>query len=239
MIRALLNRLADKALVRLSDILLNRAQERLLHPQAILLRRAQEDSADYAAAHMGGALIFPRRDDLLRVALHRAPAEGAILEFGVAGGESIRLLAAETPRPIHGFDSFTGLPEDWPGRHEARGHYSTGGMLPQVPAHVTLHKGWFDDTLPPWLAADSAPVAFLHLDADLYSSTLTVLRLLADRLRPGTVIVFDEYFNHVGWRDNEFRAFQEFVAERRLRYRYFAWSFQQAAVVIEDAGTAP
>jgi hypothetical protein len=232
-VRLLLNRLVDKLCVRLADILLDKMQARLLHPHALLLAEAQRDSADYARAHMAGALVFKDRDDLLRLAAARAPADGAVLEFGVAGGDSIRLLARALPgRVLHGFDSFEGLPEDWPGRHEAKGHYAQA-TLPAVPGNVTLHKGWFDQTLPPYLTADSQPVALLHLDADLYSSTRTVLGLLAARLRAGTVIVFDEYFNHVGWRDNEFKAFHEFVAEQGLTYRYLGWSYQQAAVVIE------
>lgn len=232
--RLLLNRLVDKLCVRLSDILLDRLQARLLHPHALLLAEAQRDSADYARQHMARALVFRDRDDLLRLAASRAPASGAVLEFGVAGGDSIRLLAACLPgRSIHGFDSFEGLPEDWPGRHEAKGHYAQSG-LPAVPAGVTLHKGWFDATLPPYLAGTGEQVALLHMDADLYSSTRTVLNMLADRLRPGSVIVFDEYFNHVGWRDNEFRAFHEFVAEKRVGYRYLGWSYQQAAIIIES-----
>lgn len=230
--RQLLNRLVDKLCVRFSDILLDRMQSRLLHPHALLLTEAQKDSAEYARANMAKALVFKDRDDLLRLAASRAPAEGSVLEFGVAGGDSIRLLAASMPgRSIHGFDSFEGLPEDWPGRHEAKGHYAQSS-LPSVPAHVRLHKGWFDATLPPYLQTASEPVALLHMDADLYSSTRQVLDLLASRLRPGSVIVFDEYFNHVGWRDNEFKAFQEFVAQYQVSYRYLGWSYQQAAVVI-------
>ncbi|WP_249209320.1 TylF/MycF/NovP-related O-methyltransferase [Magnetospirillum sulfuroxidans] len=230
----LLNRLVDKLCVRLADILLDKMQARLLHPHALLLAEAQRDSADYARAHMAQALVFRNRNDLLQLAAVRAPAQGSVLEFGVAGGDSIRLLAQMLPgRAIHGFDSFEGLPEDWPGRHEAKGHYAQTD-LPAVPGNVTLHKGWFDQTLPPYLSADAEPVALLHMDADLYSSTRTVLGLLATRLHAGTVIVFDEYFNHVGWRDNEFKAFQEFVAEQGLTYRYLGWSYQQAAMVIES-----
>ena len=38
---------------------------------------------------------------------------GLILEFGVRHGTSIRQLASLTSKPIYGFDSFEGLPEDW------------------------------------------------------------------------------------------------------------------------------
>ena len=51
---------------------------------------------------------------------------------------------------------------------------------------------------------------------------------------PGTVIVFDEYFNYSGWEEGEFRAFQEFVAARKLSYEYLTYNreHQQVAVRI-------
>ena len=55
-----------------------------------------------------------------------------------------------------------------------------------MPAAVALHNGWFEDTVPAFLAArPGVPVAFLHADADLYSSTATVLRALTVPRRPG------------------------------------------------------
>ena len=228
-----MRRLIDKLFRRLALAILDRADERHLHPKRILLEEAQRQSADYARDHMMGAMILDRRDEILDLALARAPEDGLLLEFGVANGDSIRHLAARTGRTIHGFDSFEGLPEDWPGRHEGKGHYSTGGNLPPVPATVRLHKGTFDRTLPAFLAAEAGAAALIHMDCDLYASTKTVFDALAGRIGPGTVILFDEYFNFVGWREQEFKAFHEFLAETGLGYRYLAWSYQQAAVIIE------
>lgn len=231
----MLRAFVDKAFRRLARAVHDEADRRHLHPKRLLLEDAQREAAAYAREHMSGAMIVERREEILDLALARMPAEGCILEFGVAAGDSIRYLAERTLRPVHGFDSFEGLPEDWPGRHEAKGHYTTDGRLPQVPANVTLHKGWFDNTLPPFLAGEAAGVALLHVDCDLYASTRTVLDLLKPRINPGTVIVFDEYFNFVGWREHEFKAFQEFVAETGCSYRYVAWGYQQAVVIIEGA----
>ena len=233
-LRRCLSHVLDRLIDRLVGRLLDRAQERLLHPHTLLLTEAQRQSAEYARARMGAALALRRRDEVLRIAFSRAPAEGLILEFGVAGGDSIRLLARLAGgRAVHGFDSFHGLPQDWPGRHEERGHYSTGGALPAVPASACLHAGLFDQTLPGFFAAHPGPAAFVHIDCDLYSSTRTVLEALAPRLIAGTIIVFDEYFNFVGWQEHEFKAFQDFVTQRGLRYRYLCWGYQQAAVILE------
>ena len=70
------------------------------------------------------------------------------------------------------------------------------------------------------------------VDCDLYSSTKTVLDALAERMVPGTVLVFDEYLGNERWRDDEFRAWQEAAAQRGWRYEYLCYSLytKQAAV---------
>lgn len=223
----------EKTFKKLARDIQDEADRRSLHPQRLLLKAAQRDAADYAEEYMSGALTFQRQEEILDLALQRMPDEGLIIEFGVANGDSIRYLASGTKRTIHGFDSFEGLPDDWPSRHEAKGHYSTGGVMPLVPVNTVLHKGWFSETLPAFLVEEPAPVALIHVDCDLYESTRTIFQLLRPRIQPGTIIVFDEYFNFVGWRRHEFRAFKEFVQECGVSYRYLAWSYQQAIVMIE------
>ena len=115
-----------------------------------------------------------------------------------------------------GFDSFKGLPKST--KNAARlgwggGKYTMDGRLPTVPPHVHLHAGWFNDTLPQFLdsAAGSGAVAFAHLDADIYTSTITVLEALAARcrLREGTVLAFDEIFGPPRIQREELRALHE------------------------------
>jgi hypothetical protein len=86
--------------------------------------------------------------------------------------------------------------------------------------------------VPGFLESHSDTIAFLHVDCDLYSSTVTIFELLGDRLRAGSVILFDEYYNFHRWQQHEFKAFQEFVEKSGLAYEYIAYSVtgQQAAV---------
>lgn len=227
-----LNRQARRFIDVLVDKLMTQVREHELHPRTLLLKDSQRESAEYAKTRMAGAMVFGSQREILLYALRKARKPGLILEFGVAEGVSIGHIAGAVSGTVHGFDSFQGLPEDWPGRHEPQGAYSTAGRLPRVAGNVELHPGLFADTLPPFLSEHCDTVSFLHVDCDLYSSTKTVLNLLAERIVPGTVIVFDEYFNYLSWREHEFKAFQEFVQERGLRYQYLAWAFQQAAVII-------
>jgi methyltransferase family protein len=198
-----------------------------------LCLRAKAEAVDYILAHMPDAQVLEDRFALLRFALARAPQNGLVLEFGVEKGDSLRWIARHTARPVHGFDSFQGLPEDWHGTKETRGKFDRKGRLPAVPANVSLHVGWFDRTLPPFLAATAGPVALAHIDCDIYESTKTVLDLMGERIAPGAWIVFDEYFNYPGWRLHEFKAFQEWIAAAGRRYRYAAFSAEKGHVAVE------
>ncbi|MEA5444410.1 class I SAM-dependent methyltransferase [Gammaproteobacteria bacterium AB-CW1] len=205
-------------------------RDRRLEPAVTSLRYWQEQGAD--------ARLLSVPSNVLRHGLKAAPEQGLVLEFGVFHGRSIRQIAAARPGPVHGFDSFSGLPEAW-GREPA-GSYSTLGELPKVPDNVTLHAGWFDDTLPDFLAEHPGDsVALVHIDCDLYSSTRSVLEQLAERLVPGTVVVFDDYLGYRGWQDHEYRAWQEFVTSHRIQYRYLAMALagREVAVRIDAVGS--
>ena len=207
----------------------------VLHPGRELERLALKESVDYIRARMPNAVGLETAREVLDLALSEVTVEGHYLEFGVYKGGTIKYLAKRVrDRVVHGFDSFEGLPEKWAGgaSNGRKGTFSLGGKLPWVPANVRLHKGLFGSTLPTWLEQNPGPVAFLHVDCDLYSSTRCVLDLLGPRIVPGTVIVFDEYFNYPNWQHHEHRAFQEFVAARRVQYDYLAFARMQVAVKV-------
>ena len=131
---------------------------------------------------------------------------------------------------MHGFDSFQGLPESW--HSEAKGSYSTKGVIPSVPQNVILHDGWFEETLPGFIQQHPEPVRFMNIDCDIYSSTKTVLEVFAKQIIPGTVIVFDEYIGNEHWREDEFKAFQEAVLKYGWKYEYLCFSFMTKQVVV-------
>jgi hypothetical protein len=158
---------------------------------------------------------------------------GHHLEFGVYKGGTIRYIADRVgaSQIVHGFDSFEGLSEAWSGDPS---RFDAQGRLPKVPSNVQLHKGYFSDTLPQWVEDNPGPIGFLHIDCDLYQSTQCVFEHLSDRIVPGTVIVFDEYFNYPNWQEHEYRAFQELVGRCQIRYQYLGYARFQVAVRIDD-----
>ncbi|MEE8395986.1 MAG: TylF/MycF/NovP-related O-methyltransferase [bacterium] len=207
------------------------------HPVREIERLALEESVQYIRGHMPAAMGYHTTRRVLEHALAVCEVEGHFLEFGVYKGGSIRFLAKQiAPKTIHGFDSFEGLPEDWAGFALGKNAFGLRGKLPRVPRNALLHAGWFDQTLPKWLERNEGPVAFIYFDCDLYSSTKTALDLLAPRVRPGTVMVFDEYFNYPNWQEHEFKAFQEFVAQNKVEYAYLAYARIQVAVKILSIG---
>lgn len=196
-----------------------------------LERNTAQECARYAESKMQTALQFNRRKDLLDHALGLAEKAGIIAEFGVWKGRSVNHIA-RTIRPsvVVGFDSFEGLREDWSGWDLAKGAFDLGGRLPAVRENVRLVKGWFDKTLPGFLAENPSSFSFVHVDCDTYEAAKTVLDLIGPRIRAGTVLVFDEYFGFRGWRIGEYRAWQEFVLQHGVEYQYLAFSEQSVSV---------
>lgn len=206
------------------------------HPYTGLQERAHLETLDFITAQMPDAIAFDTPRELVQHALSLTTIDGIFAEFGVNSGGTIRFIARQVPRKtIHGFDSFEGLPENWSGNAMQSGYFNRGGRLPRVPANVELHAGWFNDTLPYFAETHPGPVSFLHVDCDLYSSTATIFEHLGPRIRSGTVIVFDEYFNYPNWKAHEHKAFEEFKVRSGLEFKYIGYSVQQVLVVATGA----
>jgi len=143
-----------------------------------------------------------------------------VLEFGVYKGGTIRYLhkLLSSKFSIFGFDSFIGLPEDWSGTPCKKGEFSVDGIIPDID-NIKFYKGWFQDTLPLYKQI-AEPIALLHIDCDLYSSTKIILETLDEFIIKDTVIVFDEWyynFNDIEEnRQHEQKAFYEWVNDRKF-----------------------
>jgi hypothetical protein len=156
------------------------------------------------------------------------------MEFGVWKGESMQYwsrLLKHKDSVLHGFDSFEGLPEDW-NRFAMKGCFSVEGEPPAVDDdRVRFFKGWFEDTLPRYQVPDH-DVLFITLDADLYSSTRTVLRALKSHIRKGTFIYFDEFSD----RFHEMKAFDEFLREGGMDFRVVGADAPLSSVIFQRIG---
>jgi O-methyltransferase len=141
------------------------------------------------------------------------------LEFGVASGSSFFWWMKKNTNPgslFRGFDTFEGLPEDW-------GGFKKGAMAfeqTQVnDGRAEFIKGIFQDSLFPFIESNKSLLStkpkIIHMDADLFSSTIFVLSQLYPYLKKGDIIFFDEFnvANH------EFLAFKIFTEAFYVKLR--------------------
>jgi Flp pilus assembly protein TadD len=197
------------------------------------------DSFEYSSKANPNARYFGTTPQMLEYAIDAVSIDGLYLEFGVCFGSSITIIANKSGNEVHGFDSFSGLPEAWDVGQSAKisvevaASYSTKGRLPSTPDNVQLHVGFFEESLPVFVGKHTEPVAFMNIDCDLYSSTDTIFRNFEKQIVSGTIIVFDEYFCYTKWRDHEYKAFQEFLERTGLSYRYLAFSYFTGQAIVQ------
>lgn len=156
------------------------------------------------------------------------------IELGVSQGHSFQWWTQHNHHPdsrFYGFDTFEGLPEKW-------GQFEKGSMLAAVPvvkdSRHEFIKGLFQITLPTFLKKgelDNGKRKIVHLDADLFSSTLFALTSLHQFLKPNDILMFDEFNvpNH------EFKAFMDYVDSYYVKYEVLAAAnnyFQVAVKII-------
>jgi hypothetical protein len=158
------------------------------------------------------------------------------LEFGVAAAHSFKWWLkknANAASEFYGFDTFEGLPEDW-GRHFKKGDMSAS--LPDIDdKRAGFFKGIFQDTLNGFInehpEALTQKPKVIHMDADLFSSTIFVLSQLYPYLAKGDIIFFDEFnvANH------EYQAYKIFSEAFYVKMKPVAAvnNFYQVAFVVE------
>jgi len=134
---------------------------------------------------------------------------GSFAELGVSTGGSAKLICeVKKDKTLHLFDTFEGLPN--PGVHDthlSRGQYDCS--LPAVKVYlqsygqVVYHQGLFPSTTS---ALEGERFSFVHLDVDLYQSTLDGIAFFYPRMVKGGTLIshdstipgvrkaFDEYF---------------------------------------------
>jgi O-methyltransferase len=124
---------------------------------------------------------------------------GCYVEAGVYRGGTAALLyqamAAAPDKTLHLFDSFEGMPETDPHRDLHRlGDFSDTSMEDVRrfvgERAVTYHKGLMPAT---FAGVKDEPIAFAHVDVDIYSSVMSCCEFIYPRLSAGGCMVFDDY----------------------------------------------
>jgi PAS domain S-box-containing protein len=158
--------------------------------------------------------------------VHLAKALGidrvSVIEFGVAGGNGLVYLDRVAERvegifgvgiDVYGFDAGTGLPEpedyrDLPNLYTESSFQMDVEELKKRLKKTQLILGLVEHTVPRFIASGVAPVAFVSIDLDYYSSTMQAFKLFeADQalLLPRIHCYFDDIMGF---------TFSEFSGER-------------------------
>mgnify|MGYP003149184290 CR=1 FL=1 len=149
-----------------------------------------------------------------------------MVECGVARGGCLALCSKANPNmTVIGLDSWQGMPpiteednkekcQQWVGSKwgTAQDVYSTYSMIGADTKNLTLLEGWFEDTIPSNLDLFD-DLDILRIDSDFYKSVKYCLEMLFDKVKPGGVVIFDDWnFNPEGVRS----AAYEFLDQRNL-----------------------
>ena len=157
-------------------------------------------------------------------------------EFGVWRASSFNYLI-KVFKKGYGFDTFTGLPEDWVVGSviEKKGTYSSDGNVPNIKGgEFTVGK--FNDTLPVFFSESRPMASVINFDADLYSSTICALNSSKSVMDKDTILIFDEFIMHESWEKDEFKALNEFCAINNYSYEVIAISFFTKQVAVKLIG---
>jgi len=145
--------------------------------------------------------------ELLQFAQACQKLPGDMAEAGVYRGSTAAVMLSVTDKRLHLFDTFEGLPES-EGSFK-RGEYA--GSLAEVQANLSqwkerteYHPGMFPASAS---GLENLRFSFVHLDLDLYQSTLDSLGWFWPRMNVGGVILSHDYPSS----DGVARAFQEFL----------------------------
>ena len=166
--------------------------------------------------------------DTLTYSLEKSMKSGVALEFGVFEGKTLRIISEFFLERTYGFDSFNGLPEDW------REGFPKGAFkidnIPDIP-EANLVVGMFESTLESFLSDLNFPIAFVHIDCDLYSSTKYILDKMNSYIEPNCVLLFDELINYPGFEKHEFKALNEWLNEfsRKVKPICYTSTHEQVA----------
>ena len=126
---------------------------------------------------------------------------------------------------FYAFDSFEGLPDTI---EEEDGYFLAGTFSMSRAEFISVVKrktgvglsesniieGFYSDSLTSELQTSMPKAGVVHIDVDLYSSTVDVLHFIKPLLVPGTLLVFDDWYCFPGGLlQGERKALTEFLEE--------------------------
>lgn len=176
----------------------------------------------------------------LRVAGHNDVLPMTYFEFGCHSGRTFstivnafQYLKIDNPK-FFAFDSFSGLPKT---DDKLDGIFKEGTFNTSVtnfkniirkrtylnPNDINIVEGYYQHTLTIDLQRSLPKIGIVHIDVDLYSSTVVLLEFIKPLLVIGSIIVFDDWFCFPpDGEKGEMRAFNEFCI-KYPNFKFVDW----------------
>jgi hypothetical protein len=154
------------------------------------------------------------------IAKSQSKLDGDMAEVGVYQGGSAKLIAeVKNERELYLFDTFEGLPKvSEKDTHFGTSYWKTGEFsntsLENVENYLSnykniyCYKGKFPETSEP---IKTKKFSFVHLDVDLFQSTIDCLEFFYPRMINGGIILTHDYHT-----DGVKQAFNEFCKDKKI-----------------------
>ena len=177
--------------------------------------------------------MFFNKWSLFRYVFKICDTSKPFYEFGVWTGNSFNFIIQNIKKG-YGFDTFTGLPENWQvgNKIEKAGSYSNSNKIPEIKGGKFI-KGEFKKTLPNFFSKSRSVASLINIDVDLYSSTICVLESVRNIVDKDTIIIFDEFLINDTWEQDEAKALFDFCSKYKYKYEVIAYSFFSKQVAIK------
>ena len=173
--------------------------------------------------------IFFNRWEFFDAIVAQTDKSRPFYEFGVWNGISFKYLI-KTFKKGFGFDTFTGIPEDW--HNKPSGSYSSFGSVPKIKGGEFI-VGKFENTLSKFNTKKRPMASLINFDADLYTSTLCALNYSNKVIDEKSILIFDEFLMNDNWEKDEYKALNDFCVGLSISYDVIAVSFYSKQVAIK------
>jgi O-methyltransferase len=155
-----------------------------------------ELASRYAEVQHYTILGLTKLSSLYRFLKLSAPVPGSMAELGVYKGGTAKLIASVVPdKTLYLFDTFSGMPDEQSIDKHKTGDFDDTSIeavshLLKDRQNIVFRQGYFPTTT---RGLEGERFSFVHIDGDLYQSTLDALEFFYPRMVEGGIMIFDDY----------------------------------------------
>ena len=200
-----------------------------------LIENLNEETIEYFGDEFKKKAIFSNqwglREYAIKNAMNNKNAGGYYLEFGCWRGTTANFFSKFVNK-IYTFDSFLGLKDTWVGAVDRPiSFFKIDKSELRLNKNVVVIDGYVEETLENFLQVNNPKINFIHFDLDVYNSTKFALIKIKKYLVKDAIILFDNYFDYIGWQYGEHKALKDTF--ENTEYEYIAFSLSGGGVVIK------